>query len=405
MTVAEASTRAPEPARDAAVASAPPDESPAVDAGSPRPRAPHRSDVNGDGVDDLLLAAPWRGARPGEDTRGVLYVYAGASGGVRARAPTQSLQAPRGAAMFGVDVRAVGDVHGDGFDDVAVTSTDGRVESRMKVFLCAGGSDGLSSHRVTRVSGVSIRAARGAVIASGDFDGDGLSDVLLGERDGALWRLAGTATGLAPPVAVPLPPTVRDVLVRDLDGDGRDDVVAVTRDAAHALWGDATPFDPARSVTAPMAVAAGRELLDDGTRVWIVARDRARCVWSSARVTRDGLRVEPSVTTPRRGCATRAVPDREGDALLLRDDDLDRLYVCARCIGQPRPSWRAVAHRVARFEEVLSVGDYDGDGLRDVAFGRDGEFAQPDRAVLLYGGPDGLTRATALATPLGETAP
>jgi hypothetical protein len=118
---------------------------------------------------------------------------------------------------------AIGDINGDGKPDLA-TANDS--SSNSSVFL----GNGLG--RFVHMAGSPFSTGTGPLgVAVGDLNGDGLDDVALAARDaaplgnGAVDVLLSTGNGLAagPVVAVSKPVSV---LMEDLNGDGRLDLAA-----------------------------------------------------------------------------------------------------------------------------------------------------------------------------------
>jgi len=129
-------------------------------------------DVNGDGFDDVAVGAPrYDGATPDS---GRVLVFHGSSAGLPV-APSTILEVPIIGAQFGGSVAGLGDVNGDGFDDLAASAP---VSKRVFVFF--GSAAGFpADFSVMLFSGSYDDGLAGPVSGAGDVNGDGLTDILV----------------------------------------------------------------------------------------------------------------------------------------------------------------------------------------------------------------------------------
>jgi hypothetical protein len=159
-------------------------------------------DVNGDGLDDLIVGAPRSaGAGNAEPEAGESYVIFGKETGSGASIDLATLSATDGFTIYGADadnsfgdgVSSAGDVNGDGFDDVIVgavrgTSEGGTRTGESYVIFGTDAGFGASLDLATLtpaqgfvIEGVDAFDGNGfSVSGGGDVNGDGFDDLVIG---------------------------------------------------------------------------------------------------------------------------------------------------------------------------------------------------------------------------------
>lgn len=107
-------------------------------------------DINGDGIDDLLIGA-YRGENNGGLDTGEVYVIFGAAGATHTNIDLSALASTDGFRItgdadydrFGRSVAGGGDVNGDGFDDILIGASggDGGGGNAGETYVIFGGVD------------------------------------------------------------------------------------------------------------------------------------------------------------------------------------------------------------------------------------------------------------------------
>ncbi len=152
--------------------------------------------VNNDKYNDVAVGEPGYNS-----SKGRVYVYQGASGGLSASA-SQTLTGGGGSDGFGKSLAGAGDVNNDGYDDLVI-GAPGYSSKQGRIYVYQGSATGISGTATRTINGASASGGLGASVSgAGDVNNDGYADIIVGSpgyssSTGVAYVYHGSATGIA----------------------------------------------------------------------------------------------------------------------------------------------------------------------------------------------------------------
>ncbi len=412
-------------------------------------------DVNNDGYSDLITGTPYA-AFPSA-LEGAAFVFLGSASGL-SNTYHRRLERNQNAAQFGNSVAGVGDVNGDGYSDIAVgafrfdqTGTDDGI-----VCIYHGSVNGIgtvanpSPNRIITTNG-NVTYLGWSVAGAGDVNGDGYSDVIIGDwrgnantgitQSGVMLIYHGSASGVPnTPATIYSHPQANAWFGRsvstagDVNGDGYADVVVgattytngqASEGAGYLFLGSPTGVPPSPYRTYEInhlggnmgeSVATAGDVNGDGYSDFLIGV-RQYGVGGGAGLYSGGTSYLPTTPTTARysgmtgallGSSVANAGDINGDGYSdviagapeasngQAGEGLVYVHYGSAAGINPIPSLtleRNIAN--ARFgHSVSSAGDINGDGYADVVVGAPA-IAPGGQAFVYLGGSGGLASSPA----------
>lgn len=229
--------------------------------GSMQGRSGIALDINGDGNDELIVGAPFA---QHAGSSGALLVYSGIPGGLSAR-PSTVL---KGEGNLGWSLTALGLSGLDAKGSFAAGAVNGSGPKASLAGTVSVYKAGRTLQRVVTLEGENALDRFGYTLASGDVNGDGYTDLIVGApmhsptpslfQQGAVYVFFGPAFNSPEAVKIPASATLMGIgfslATGDINNDGFDDLLVGATGKVAAYYGG-----PSFSAAGPNATFAGKD--------------------------------------------------------------------------------------------------------------------------------------------------
>ncbi len=194
-------------------------------------------DVNGDGLDDILIGASVNDE--GGENAGQAYLILGRTTGWKRDTDLSlsdaSFLGETEGDLLGKSVSGVGDINGDGYDDILIAAEahDEEWPDWIHGYLFFGRSTGWRADMNMSLANASFTdCSDNAISGAGDVNGDGYDDILIGSERYESYLVQGRSTGWSKNMdlsslngSIPLPSGESVSGGGDVNGDGYDDIL------------------------------------------------------------------------------------------------------------------------------------------------------------------------------------
>jgi len=329
-------------------------------------------DLSGDGLDDVFVIDP-RFLNENGKYVGMVYAYQGYDG-----LPLWQVEISREGVRTGIPMNAasIGDINGDGRDDVLFGQPDATLNGDQHVGLVKVFS-GMDGEELLTVEGGQAEDSMGIGVDSvSDVSGDGISDIVVISKwaeSGVVSILSSTDGSVIREIHVPWPHRI--ATIGDLNGDGKDEVVVGMWDGDSGVGADVIDsvsgeilerYFPEEEGQYGYEVGVGGDIDGDGVPDFMVIDKWNHRLWGVAYIYsgKTGNQLKKFSLFGRLDFGTIADITGNGRKEVLLG--IDYSYRGSDSFYAFHPD-AATAFR--KYDRVDDVADYNGDGIDDFVSG------------------------------------